>query len=130
MHTDAETRAHYEWNRAAVPGGVSRMVSKSLIAVMERPLHYYGDQPDRQCGQRRSMCFQEVWIKALRGIRKLKDPGRCAHGSTPLRMALAVDRHFDKLSPAPSSELLPSLLEQKQVAFADHRRRAPICMTP
>ena len=90
MQTDAETRAHYEWIalrcQAGEPDGF-----EDLIAVMERPLHYYATSLTGNADSALDV-LQEVWIKALRGIRKLKDPGSLRSWLYTITHGVAVDR--------------------------------------
>jgi RNA polymerase sigma-70 factor (ECF subfamily) len=68
-----EVRMQYEWLALRCQAGDAGAF-EDLIAVMERPLLYYATSltgnPDSALD-----VLQEVWIRAFRGIRKLKDPG-------------------------------------------------------
>jgi RNA polymerase sigma-70 factor (ECF subfamily) len=83
-------RAPYEWLALRCQSG-EKGAFEDLIAVMERPLLYYtmsltGDQ-DAALD-----VLQEVWIKTLRGIRKLKDPGALRPWLYSITHGVAVDR--------------------------------------
>ena len=87
---DTASRARDEWIALRCQSGEADAF-EDLVHTMERPLLYYatkllGDE------ERAMDALQEVWIRAFRGIRRLKDPGslrawlyRIAHG-------IAVDR--------------------------------------
>ncbi len=87
---ESESRAQYEWIalrcQAGEPGAF-----EDLIAVMERPLLYYAMS---LTGNQDSALdvLQEAWIKAFRGIRKLRDPGTLRQWLYSITHGLAVDR--------------------------------------
>jgi RNA polymerase sigma-70 factor (ECF subfamily) len=64
---------------------------EDLIAVMERPLLYYATSliGNQDIGLD---VLQDVWIKAFRGIRKLKDPGSLRPWLYAITHGIAVDR--------------------------------------
>ncbi|HEX9198866.1 MAG TPA: RNA polymerase sigma factor [Acidobacteriaceae bacterium] len=85
-----EDRARYEWLalrcQAGEPGAF-----EDLIAVMERPLLYYatsltGNQDDGLD------VLQEVWIKVLRRIGELRDPGALRAWLYRITHGVAIDR--------------------------------------
>ncbi len=90
MHIDSAERTRYEWLvlrcQSDEPGAF-----EDLIAVMERPLLYYAasltGNPDSGLD-----VLQEVWIRALRSIRKLKDPGSLRSWLYSITHGIAVDR--------------------------------------
>ncbi|MGA2847356.1 MAG: RNA polymerase sigma factor [Terracidiphilus sp.] len=90
MHTDAETRAHYEWLALRCQAGEPDAF-EDLIAVMERPLLYYATSLTGSQDSGLDV-LQEVWIKVLRGIRKLKDPGSLRSWLYTITHGVAVDR--------------------------------------
>jgi RNA polymerase sigma-70 factor (ECF subfamily) len=87
---DSENRAQYEWMALRCQSGEPGAF-EDLIAVMERPLLYYATSlvgnPDTALD-----VLQEVWIKAFRGIRKLKDPGSLRSWLYSITHGIAVDR--------------------------------------
>jgi len=87
---DSRDRAQYEWLALRCQAGEADAF-EDLIAVMERPLLYYATSltgnPDSALD-----VLQEVWIKALRGIRKLKDPGALRSWLYSMTHGIAVDR--------------------------------------
>jgi RNA polymerase sigma-70 factor (ECF subfamily) len=90
MHTDAETRARYEWIALRCQAGEPDAF-EDLIAVMERPLLYYATSLTGNADSALDV-LQEVWIKALRGIHKLKDPGSLRSWLYTITHGVAVDR--------------------------------------
>lgn len=62
-----------------------------LITLMERPLLYYAIKLTGN-NEMALDVLQEVWIKAFRGIRKLKDPGSLRPWLYRITHGLAVDR--------------------------------------
>src|SRR5258707_2379212 len=63
---------------------------EELIAVMERPLLYYATKLTGK-EERALDVLQEVWIRAFRGLRKLKDPGALRPWLSAIAHAVAVD---------------------------------------
>jgi RNA polymerase sigma-70 factor (ECF subfamily) len=90
MHMDGENRIRYEWLALRCQSGETGAF-EDLIAVMERPLLYYATSltgnPDSALD-----VLQEVWIRAFRGIRKLKDPGSLRSWLYSITHGIAVDR--------------------------------------
>jgi RNA polymerase sigma-70 factor, ECF subfamily len=87
---EIKDRASYEWLALRCQSGEPGAF-EDLIAVMERPLLYYamsltGDQDSALD------VLQEVWIKALRSIRKLRDPGSLRSWLYSITHSIAVDR--------------------------------------
>jgi RNA polymerase sigma-70 factor, ECF subfamily len=85
-----DDRARYEWLALRCQAGDAGAF-EDLIAVMERPLLYYaisltGSKDDGLD------VLQETWIKALRGIRKLKDPSALRAWLYRILHGVAVDR--------------------------------------
>ena len=87
---ESESRTQYEWLALRCQSGEPGAF-EDLIAVMERPLLYYAasltGNPDNALD-----VLQEVWIKAFRGIRKLKDPGSLRSWLYSITHGIAVDR--------------------------------------
>ena len=87
---ESKDRASYEWLALRCQSG-EKDAFEDLIAAMERPLLYYamtltGNQDTALD------VLQEVWIKAFRGIRKLKDPGALRSWLYSITHGIAVDR--------------------------------------
>lgn len=86
---DSETRIRDEWLalrcQTNEPGAY-----EDLIAVMEKPLLYYAM---KLVGNRDTALdiLQEAWIRALHGIRKLKDPGSIRAWLYRIVHGIAVD---------------------------------------
>ena len=85
-----KNRALYEWLALRCQSG-EMGAFEELIAVMERPLLYYAMT---LTGNQDSALdvLQEVWIKAFRSIRKLKDPGALRQWLYSITHGIAVDR--------------------------------------
>jgi RNA polymerase sigma-70 factor, ECF subfamily len=87
---DTISRTRDEWLalrcQAREPGAF-----EDLITVMERPLLYYASKLTGR-DDRAPDVLQEVWMKAFRGIRKLKDPGRLRPWLYTMTHGIAVDR--------------------------------------
>jgi RNA polymerase sigma-70 factor, ECF subfamily len=83
-------RASYEWLALRCQSG-EKGAFEDLIAVMEQPLLYYAMS---LTGSQDSALdvLQEVWIKAFRGIRKLRDPGALRQWLYSITHGIAVDR--------------------------------------
>jgi RNA polymerase sigma-70 factor (ECF subfamily) len=83
-------RAQYEWIALRCQSGEPGAF-EDLVAVMERPLLYYAMS---LAGSEDAALdvLQEVWIKAFRGIGKLKDPGALRPWLYSIAHGIAVDR--------------------------------------
>jgi len=90
MPQEPHDRAIYEWIALRCQSG-DATAFEDLVAAMERPLLYYATtltgNPDSGLD-----VLQEVWIKAFRGIRKLKDPGALRSWLYSITHGIAVDR--------------------------------------
>ena len=87
---DNENRASYEWIALRCQSG-ERGAFEDLIAVMERPLLYYASSLTGNQDSGLDV-LQEVWIKVLRDIRKLKVPGSLRSWLYTITHGIAVDR--------------------------------------
>ena len=83
-------RIRYEWLALRCQSG-EEGAFEDLIAVMERPLLYYVASLTGNLDSALDV-LQEVWIKAFRGIRKLKDPGSLRSWLYSIAYGIAVDR--------------------------------------
>jgi RNA polymerase sigma-70 factor (ECF subfamily) len=90
MPTETENQTRYEWLALRCQSGEPGAF-EDLIAIMERPLLYYAMSLTgaQDCALD---VLQEVWIKTLRGIRKLKDPGALRPWLYSIAHGVAVDR--------------------------------------
>ena len=70
---ESENKEQYEWLALRCQSG-DPGAFEDLIAVMERPLLYYAASLTGSVDSALDV-LQEVWMKAFRGIRKLKNPG-------------------------------------------------------
>jgi len=87
---ESKNRAPYEWLALRCQSG-EKGAFEDLIAAMERPLLYYAMT---LTGNQDSALdvLQEVWIKAFRSIRKLRDPGALRQWLYSITHGIAVDR--------------------------------------
>jgi RNA polymerase sigma factor, sigma-70 family len=87
---DNENRARYEWIALRCQSG-EKEAFEDLIAIMERPLLYYASSltGDQDSGLD---VLQEVWIRVLRDIRKLRNPGTLRSWLYTITHGIAVDR--------------------------------------
>jgi RNA polymerase sigma-70 factor (ECF subfamily) len=90
MNMNSDNRTQYEWLALRCQSGEAGAF-EDLIAIMERPLLYYAAS---LTGNQDSALdvLQEVWIRAFRGIRKLKDPGSLRSWLYAITHGIAVDR--------------------------------------
>jgi RNA polymerase sigma-70 factor (ECF subfamily) len=118
MPTVTENQAWYEWLALRCQSGEPGAL-EDLIAVMERPLLYYAMS---LTGAQDSALdvLQEVWIKTLRGIRKLNDPGALRPWLYSITHGVAVDRIRRDYS-RDKAELaqLRDFIEAEEPTFAD-----------
>jgi hypothetical protein len=73
MLREDNDRLRVEWLVLRCQGG-DRDAFSLLIELMERPLLYYATSLTGNHDAARDV-LQEVWLKVIRGIRKLKNPG-------------------------------------------------------
>ncbi len=85
-----ECRAQYEWLALRCQAGEPDAF-EDLVAVMERPLLYYAASLTGNTDSALDV-LQDVWIKAFRGIRKLRDPGSLQSWLYSITHGIAVDR--------------------------------------
>jgi len=90
MPSEAESRLQFEWLALRCQSG-ERDAFEDLIAVMERPLLYYAASLTGNQDAALDV-LQEVWLKVVRGIRKLKDPGSLRPWLYSITHGAAVDR--------------------------------------
>ncbi len=115
---ESKDRAQYEWLALRCQTGETGAF-EDLIAMVERPLLYYamsltGDQDSALD------VLQEVWIKALRGIRKLKDPGALRSWLYSITHGIAVDRIRKNYSREQAEKVqYESFQEAEEPSFAE-----------
>jgi len=85
----ASARARDEWLALRCQAGVEGAFA-DLIAEMERPLFYYAAKVTGS-QDTASDVLQDVWLRALRGIRKLKDPASVRAWLYTMVHGVAVD---------------------------------------
>jgi RNA polymerase sigma-70 factor (ECF subfamily) len=111
-------QASYEWLALRCQSG-EKGAFEDLIAVMERPLLYYAMS---LTGNQDSALdvLQEVWIKAFRGIRKLRDPGALRQWLYSITHGIAVDRIRKNYSREQAEKVqLDEFQEAEEPSFAE-----------
>ena len=96
MHSETENRTLFEWIALRCQSGEADAF-EDLIAAMERPLLYYATSLTGNMDSGLDV-LQEVWIKAFRGIGKLKDPAALRSWLYSITHGIAVDRVRRKMS--------------------------------
>jgi RNA polymerase sigma-70 factor (ECF subfamily) len=92
---------------------------EDMIAVMERPLLYYAMTLTGNADSALDV-LQEVWIKAFRGIRKLRDPGSLRSWLYSITHGVAVDRIRRNTSRERTEQVeLEDFQEAEEPSFAD-----------
>jgi RNA polymerase sigma-70 factor (ECF subfamily) len=90
MVNECKDRVHFEWLALRCQTGDPEAFT-DLIAVMERPLIYYAASLTGNQDAALDV-LQDVWIKVIRGIRNLKDPGSLRPWLYAITHGVAVDR--------------------------------------
>jgi RNA polymerase sigma-70 factor (ECF subfamily) len=90
MANEGNDRLQFEWLALRCQSGDPEAFA-DLIAVMERPLLYYATS---LIGNQDAALdiLQDVWLKVVRGIRGLKDPGSLKPWLYAITHGVAVDR--------------------------------------
>lgn len=90
MASEENDRIRFEWLALRCQSGDPAAFA-DLIAVMERPLLYYATS---LTGNQDSALdvLQDVWLKVVHGIRKLRDPGSLRPWLYAITHGIAVDR--------------------------------------
>src|SRR5271165_698617 len=118
MPATTENQVQYEWLALRCQSG-DPGAFEDLIAVMERPLLYYA--MSLTGAQDRALdVLQEVWMRALRGIRKLKDPGALRPWLYSITHGVAVDRiRRDYSRDKAEQAQLRDFIEAEEPTFAE-----------
>jgi RNA polymerase sigma-70 factor, ECF subfamily len=87
---DRPSRTHDEWIALRCQAG-EPSAFEDLVALMERPLLYYATKLTGNAETALDI-LQDVWMRAFRGIRKLKDPGSLRPWLYRITHGMAVDR--------------------------------------
>lgn len=90
MASESKVRLQFEWLALRCQTGDPEAFA-DLIAVMERPLIYYATSLTGNQDVALDV-IQDVWLKVVRGIRKLKDPGSLKPWLYSITHGVAVDR--------------------------------------
>ena len=90
MDNESDDRLQFEWLtlrcQAGDPGAFA-----DLIAVMERPMLYYATSLTGSHDSALDV-MQDVWLKAFRGIRSLREPSSLKPWLYAITHGVAVDR--------------------------------------
>jgi len=133
MANESEDRLQFGWLALRCQTGDPEAFA-DLIAVMERPLLYYATSLTGNQDAALDV-LQDVWLKVLRGIRKLKDPGSLKPWLYAITHGVAVDRvrrdyKRDKAEQAELDESLgieePSFEEEDVTAIHDALSRLSV----
>ncbi len=90
MVNECKDRIQFEWLALRCQTGDPSAFA-DLIAVMERPLIYYATSLTGNQDAALDV-LQDVWLKVVRGIRRLKDPGSLKPWLYAITHGVAVDR--------------------------------------
>lgn len=90
MGNESADRIQFEWLALRCQTGDPEAFA-DLIAVMERPLLYYATSLTGNQDAALDV-LQDVWLKVVRGIRRLKDPGSLKPWLYAIAHGVAVDR--------------------------------------
>lgn len=90
MANEGNDRVQFEWLALRCQMGDPAAFA-DLIAVTERPLLYYATSLTRNQDAALDV-LQDVWLKVVRGIRSLKDPGSLKPWLYAITHRVAVDR--------------------------------------
>jgi RNA polymerase sigma-70 factor (ECF subfamily) len=88
--TDRLSRTQDEWIVLRCQAG-EHTAFEDLVAMMERPLLYYATKLTGN-GETALDVLQDVWMKAFRGIGRLKDPGSLRPWLYRITHGIVVDR--------------------------------------
>lgn len=111
-------RTLYEWIALRCQSGEAGAF-EDLVAAMERPLLYYATSFTGNADSGLDV-LQEVWIKAFRGIGKLKDPGALRSWLYSITHGIAVDRIRRNSSRERAESVdLEDFQEAEEPSFAD-----------
>jgi len=110
------TRARDEWLalrcQSKVPGAFD-----DLISEMERPLFYYATKLTNNQDEALDV-LQEVWLTALPGIRKLKDPSSVRSWLYTIAHRAAIDRFRRDRARGHAEEVHTELADSIDVTFS------------
>jgi RNA polymerase sigma-70 factor, ECF subfamily len=90
MANEVDDQVQFEWLALRCQSGDPEAF-EDLIAVMERPLLYYAMSLTGNQDAALDV-LQDVWLKVVRGIRKLKDPGSLKPWLYAITHGVTVDR--------------------------------------
>jgi RNA polymerase sigma-70 factor (ECF subfamily) len=116
MANECKERVQFEWLALRCQTGDPAAFA-DLIAVMERPLLYYAASLTGNQDVALDV-LQDVWLKVVRGIRKLKDPGSLKPWLYAITHGVAVDRiRRDYRRDKAEQAQLDGLLDNEEPSF-------------
>lgn len=107
---DRRRRAQDEWVALRCQSG-EQNAFEDLVTLMERPLLYYATKLTGNAEGALDI-LQEVWIKAFREIRNLKDPASLRPWLYRITHGIAVDRIRKQFSTEKAEEALVAAFEE------------------
>ena len=114
---DRPSRTQDEWIALRCQVGEQNAFA-DLVALMERPLLYYATKLTGNAEMALDV-LQDVWMKAFRGIRRLKDPGALRPWLYRITHGMAVDRIRKHISREKAEEAhAAGFQESADLAFA------------
>lgn len=115
---DRRSRTQDEWIALRCQAGEQKAF-EDLIALMERPLLYYATKLTGNAETALDV-LQDVWMKAFRGIGKLKDPGSLRPWLYRITHGMAVDRIRKHISRERAEEVhAAGFQESSDVGFTE-----------
>lgn len=119
----SSSRIQDEWIALRCQSGEEKAF-EDLVALMERPLLYYAIRVTGNAETALDV-LQEVWIKAFRGVRKLKDPASLRPWLYRITHGIAVDRIRREVSAERAEEThVSGLHESGDISFASDEAAA------
>lgn len=120
---ESDSKVQYEWLALRCQSGEPGAF-EDLIAVMERPLLYYAASLTGSVDSALDV-LQEVWIKAFRGIRKLKNPGALRSWLYTITHGIIVDRIRGNVSREQAEKMqFEEVEEAQEPSFAEEETAA------
>lgn len=110
-------RAHDEWLALRCQSGEPQAFA-DLVRIMERPLLYYAAKLVGSSEQAADV-LQDVWIRAFRGMRKLKEPASLRPWLYRMTHGVAIDRIRQDTARAHAEEVHAADFEEAWEGFDD-----------
>jgi len=117
MVNESKDRVQFEWLALRCQTGDPEAFA-DLIAVMERPLLYYATSLTGNHDAALDV-LQDVWLKVVRGIRRLKDPGSLKPWLYAITHGVAVDRVRQDYKRDKAEQVLDASLGIEEPSFEE-----------